>query len=108
MIHIDSNGVAGCTRCGWRGVPTHRPTPKPKGWRSQVVDRQGDVVPHPWPGEGEMETFCPVCEVVEDYDVRRGLAVDDAGTVRRIEAKVARNDPCPCGSGRKAKRCCYA
>ena len=22
--------------------------------------------------------------------------------------KVSRNDPCPCGSGRKYKRCCYA
>jgi SEC-C motif len=22
-------------------------------------------------------------------------------------ARVGRNDPCPCGSGRKAKRCCY-
>lgn len=23
-------------------------------------------------------------------------------------AKVGRNDPCPCGSGRKFKKCCYA
>jgi hypothetical protein len=27
-------------------------------------------------------------------------------TVRRAVAKVGRNDPCPCGSGRKYKRCC--
>lgn len=26
--------------------------------------------------------------------------------VRRAEAKVGRNDPCPCGSGRKYKKCC--
>ena len=26
--------------------------------------------------------------------------------VRRSEAKVGRNDPCPCGSGRKYKKCC--
>jgi uncharacterized protein YecA (UPF0149 family) len=25
--------------------------------------------------------------------------------VRRAEAKVGRNDPCPCGSGRKYKKC---
>lgn len=25
-----------------------------------------------------------------------------------IRVKVGRNDPCPCRSGRKAKRCCYA
>ena len=28
-----------------------------------------------------------------------------AGTVRK-EKKVGRNDPCPCGSGKKYKRCC--
>ncbi|MCL1816725.1 MAG: SEC-C metal-binding domain-containing protein [Clostridiales bacterium] len=27
-------------------------------------------------------------------------------TVQRIEPKVGRNDPCPCGSGKKYKRCC--
>lgn len=24
----------------------------------------------------------------------------------RIEKKVGRNDPCPCGSGKKYKKCC--
>ena len=28
-----------------------------------------------------------------------------AATVRRTEAKVGRNDPCPCGSGKKYKHC---
>jgi len=27
-------------------------------------------------------------------------------TVRRVEEKVGRNDPCPCGSGKKFKKCC--
>jgi uncharacterized protein len=27
-------------------------------------------------------------------------------TVRRETAKVGRNDPCPCGSGKKFKNCC--
>jgi preprotein translocase subunit SecA len=26
--------------------------------------------------------------------------------VRRGEGKVGRNDPCPCGSGKKHKKCC--
>jgi uncharacterized protein YecA (UPF0149 family) len=26
--------------------------------------------------------------------------------IQRAEGKVGRNDPCPCGSGRKFKRCC--
>jgi len=35
---------------------------------------------------------------------------DDAGpiTVRRKEKKVGRNAPCPCGSGKKYKKCCGA
>ncbi len=28
------------------------------------------------------------------------------GTYRREEPKVGRNTPCPCGSGRKYKKCC--
>jgi SEC-C motif-containing protein len=29
-----------------------------------------------------------------------------AGPIVRAEAKVGRNDPCPCGSGKKYKKCC--
>jgi preprotein translocase subunit SecA len=29
-----------------------------------------------------------------------------AAQVRRAEVKVGRNDPCPCGSGKKYKKCC--
>jgi len=33
----------------------------------------------------------------------------DATALRSIQAnKVGRNDPCPCGSGKKYKRCCAA
>jgi uncharacterized protein len=27
-------------------------------------------------------------------------------TVRRLRPKIGRNDPCPCGSGKKFKQCC--
>jgi preprotein translocase subunit SecA len=30
----------------------------------------------------------------------------EGGTVRREQAKVGRNEPCPCGSGKKFKQCC--
>jgi len=29
-------------------------------------------------------------------------------TYRREKPKVGRNDPCPCGSGKKYKKCCGA
>jgi len=33
----------------------------------------------------------------------------DATALRSIQAnKIGRNDPCPCGSGKKYKRCCAA
>ena len=35
-----------------------------------------------------------------------GEAGPEAGTVRREGRKVGRNEPCPCGSGRKYKQCC--
>lgn len=35
-----------------------------------------------------------------------GDAGDKPATVRRDAKKVGRNDPCPCGSGKKYKKCC--
>jgi SEC-C motif-containing protein len=32
----------------------------------------------------------------------------EQGTVRREGPRVGRNEPCPCGSGRKYKKCCAA
>ncbi len=29
-------------------------------------------------------------------------------TIRNVGPKVGRNDPCPCGSGKKSKKCCAA
>ena len=42
--------------------------------------------------------------VVELADRTMGLRYK-VDTIRRAEAKVGRNDPCPCGSGKKYKRC---
>ncbi len=33
--------------------------------------------------------------------------VEKQHTVKRSAQKVGRNDPCPCGSGKKYKKCCY-
>ncbi len=39
-------------------------------------------------------------------ELRRAADAAEGGT--RLVLKVGRNDPCPCGSGRKYKRCCGA
>jgi SEC-C motif-containing protein len=38
--------------------------------------------------------------------VYAGQAEQRGQTVRRETPKVGRNDPCPCGSGKKYKKCC--
>ncbi|MBU2055277.1 MAG: preprotein translocase subunit SecA [Proteobacteria bacterium] len=42
----------------------------------------------------------------QDYIMSRGEDTPAAATVKRATAKVGRNDPCPCGSGKKYKKCC--
>ncbi len=37
---------------------------------------------------------------------RAGAVQASRAAQRRTEPKVGRNDPCPCGSGKKFKRCC--
>ena len=40
--------------------------------------------------------------------VARDADGPELGTYRRTEPKIGRNQPCPCGSGKKYKRCCGA
>jgi preprotein translocase subunit SecA len=42
----------------------------------------------------------------QDYILSRGEDKPAAVTIKRESAKVGRNDPCPCGSGKKYKKCC--
>ncbi len=44
----------------------------------------------------------------QDYIMNRGEDIAAPATVRRKGDKVGRNDPCPCGSGKKYKKCCGA
>ncbi|WP_408997979.1 preprotein translocase subunit SecA [Syntrophus buswellii] len=44
----------------------------------------------------------------QDYIMNRGEDTPAAATVRRKTQKVGRNDLCPCGSGKKYKKCCGA
>lgn len=44
----------------------------------------------------------------QDYIMSRGEDVPVPKTVKHEGDKVGRNDPCPCGSGKKYKKCCGA
>ena len=55
------------------------------------------------------ERIAPAARAIHAYWLtRRSPADDDLGTYVRPQPKVGRNDPCPCGSGRKFKKCCGA
>lgn len=52
--------------------------------------------------------------IMIDFDIHAALperperkVIGGGGTVRRPIAKLSRNDPCHCGSGKKYKRCCH-
>ncbi len=40
------------------------------------------------------------------FEPHRRMPISTGNTFRRDTPKVGRNEPCPCGSGRKYKRCC--
>jgi hypothetical protein len=42
----------------------------------------------------------------EEDQKRMYLEQKSSTTVRREEKKIGRNDPCPCGNGKKYKKCC--
>ena len=44
----------------------------------------------------------------QDYILSRGEDTPATKTVKREGQKIGRNDPCPCGSGKKYKKCCGA
>ena len=68
--------------------------------------------------EAEMESVYQVSQLVHEQlsgydDLARDMAAQQAAaeaqrvqTIIRDQPKVGRNDPCPCGSGKKFKKCC--
>ena len=49
--------------------------------------------------------FSNVYTAADDFVMNRGEA-EASSSVKREGKKVGRNDPCPCGSGKKYKKCC--
>lgn len=53
--------------------------------------------------------FCelPMTDPLAGLPERADRVLHEGGTLRRAVSKIGRNDPCPCGSGRKYKKCCF-
>jgi uncharacterized protein len=58
-------------------------------------------------GVDPKELFEAALETAHDYiQAFYGTREEGPASFRRLERKVGRNDPCPCGSGNKYKKCC--
>lgn len=79
-----------------------------ESWFGLLLDaRSGQIrfglqVSGPWAHDPELEAseFLKI--------LRRGVAAKQIALPRFKAKKIGRNDPCPCGSGKKSKRCCYS
>ncbi len=53
------------------------------------------------------EVFEAAVDTVPDWiQAFYRMREEELGVHRRFDEKVGRNDPCPCGSGKKYKKCC--
>jgi uncharacterized protein len=66
--------------------------------------------PQGWLGRRREELADTVSSLHAYWDEARNAAAErlrqHAVPLRRPGPKVGRNDPCPCGSGKKFKKCC--
>ena len=54
------------------------------------------------------EVLAQLAKIIQEEKLRKRLPADDLedGIGRLANRKIGRNDPCPCGSGLKFKKCC--
>jgi uncharacterized protein len=96
----------------------------PDDWRSLAEDERTQVIIAPFTGfidVGQDEAFEPAADIDARLDEAAAEIPRAILLLRKIaqiranrpsvhakprSAKAGRNDPCPCGSGKKFKRCC--
>jgi len=95
LLEVEDDAVRDCLDRIFRHLP--RETDEQRA-RAAELDRLDPV------GELDDALDALVAEVAELDVLTRDLRYK-VEPVRRATAKVGRNDPCPCGSGRKYKQC---
>jgi uncharacterized protein YecA (UPF0149 family) len=79
---------------------------------NQAVERRGEMArpqpkatetPSAKPRPGDLSTFA---QAMSGLPSTAPATVSGSNTPVHSQ-KVGRNDPCPCGSGKKYKKCCY-
>lgn len=66
-----------------------------------------EYIPVPVMDEKDCAIFCEDYLLVEDPIKASVLAARNKKNIVKKQKKIYPNDPCPCGSGRKYKKCCY-
>jgi uncharacterized protein len=98
-------------------IPEIMPDPLPfqKNFLGKVPGWQDDMLTETWDEEllEMVALFClgqlhSITDTLQRYSEAYGKRAQPAIHTEPIirEAKVGRNDPCPCGSGKKFKKCC--
>ena len=78
-----------------------------------VLARLGDDDPELQELLGDQQKIAELTDAIAEsaaaiYEYSRSITDEPPQPFRRQTAKVGRNDPCPCGSGKKYKKCCGA
>jgi len=90
-------------RCEWLGLEITGTEQGQTGDRAGVVEfiahyRERD--------QRQQHRERALFDFVDDRWVYRDAESPEIETARRAQPKVGRNQPCPCGSGKKYKKCC--
>jgi preprotein translocase subunit SecA len=103
-------------------IPEVLPDPRPfqENFLSQTEGWTEEMFTETWDDE-LIDLYTLVClgqlrqsvEVLRHFSAARGATLPprqrhEARPVVRRDAGIGRNDPCPCGSGKKFKKCCGA
>jgi preprotein translocase subunit SecA len=83
-------------------------------YRIEQVEDEAEAQSSPWKETAAIHEAAPSAASLAPEAAAAGTAAvesrgPDAAAVepiRNLGAKVGRNDPCPCGSGKKFKNCC--
>lgn len=67
---------------------------------------RGHKNPSAFKGKGKAGSYVPSEKSGEEKSVPVPEVSGPEGAAQKAQAKVGRNDPCPCGSGKKFKKCC--
>jgi hypothetical protein len=79
---------------------------KPPETSKQVADKPSSSEPQRTKNSFIDEEAQEMAQAVASGNMDRVIELRQRSNSRSAATKVGRNDPCPCGSGRKFKKCC--